>query len=339
MFVKTSAPTRIDIAGGTLDLWPIHQVLAKKATLNIAIDLYSSVEIRLRDDQTFVLQSTDLDIKSSGSFAEVCSAGTLPLLEKCLEAVWSFELPPIEVKCSALSPAGAGLGGSSSLAISILAALSAAKAKVNKEEYTLKEYELVDLAKDVEANLIHSPTGCQDYWAAVEGGCNLLKFPPGKVLIEQIPSQHIQKIAEYMIVCFSGQSRKSAINNWEVYKKVFDGDRELIAALEKIGGLTELCGEAAKAGDVGKLLEISKEEWQQRLKLWPNISTPVTQVIDRTCTAAGARFSRVCGAGGGGVMAIFCDPMHRQKVEKAAIKAGGVILETQISKSGLVVES
>ena len=56
-------------------------------------------------------------------------------------------------------------------------------------------------------------------------------------------------------------------------------------------------------------LQISQEEWRLRKNLWENIETPETVWIDQTAKTYGASFSRVCGAGGGGVMAVFfCEP-------------------------------
>ena len=138
-----------------------------------------------------------------------------------------------------------------------------------------------------------------------------------------------------MIVCYSGQSRQSAINNWEVFKRVFDGDQSLIQRLELIGREAESCAVALKSGDLSALLEHSQREWKLRVGLWPNIETERTRRIDLAAQAAGARFSRVCGAGGGGVMVIFADANIRAKVVAAATGAGGEILPAKISPQGV----
>ena len=50
MIVEATAPTRIDLSGGTFDLYPLYLFLDGGVTNNAAIDLYSKVRIETRDD-------------------------------------------------------------------------------------------------------------------------------------------------------------------------------------------------------------------------------------------------------------------------------------------------
>jgi hypothetical protein len=43
---EASAPARIDLAGGTLDLWPIHVLHPGSVTVNLAIDLRARARVR-----------------------------------------------------------------------------------------------------------------------------------------------------------------------------------------------------------------------------------------------------------------------------------------------------
>ena len=45
MKITATAPTRIDLAGGTIDLWPIHHLLDHKATVNVGITCTATVQI------------------------------------------------------------------------------------------------------------------------------------------------------------------------------------------------------------------------------------------------------------------------------------------------------
>ena len=73
-----------------------------------------------------------------------------------------------------------------------------------------------------------------------------------------------------------------------------------------------------------------------RKELCPGIETPETVAIDEAAIAAGAEFTRICGAGGGGVMAIFVDPKKRSAVIEACKEAGGTFLDAGIDMNGLV---
>ena len=59
--ISSKAPCRVDLAGGTLDIWPLYLFHAHPVTLNFAVDRYASCELRERPDRRIVLRSRDLD--------------------------------------------------------------------------------------------------------------------------------------------------------------------------------------------------------------------------------------------------------------------------------------
>lgn len=334
--VVTKVPTRIDLAGGTLDLWPIHQLLERKATVNIGISLDAQVQLVSSKDGKYHLTSQDLDRHVSGDFLEVVQTRSLPLVGMLIGSLWSADLPPIMISTSAKSPAGAGLGGSSCLGIAIAAALCQARYALGVAK-PIFERDLVRIVQDIEAKLIHAPTGCQDYWGGLRGGVNVIEFPPGGERVTTLDASSSEVLDDQLIVCFSGKSRASAINNWEIFKRLFDGDQQLLDRFQVIGELSERCAAAVKQQDFVKALQVSKEEWALRTALWPNIETAETKKLDHAALQAGAMFSRVCGAGGGGVMAVFCQPNKKTAVVNALTTAGGFVLNGKVSKSGLTI--
>jgi D-glycero-alpha-D-manno-heptose-7-phosphate kinase len=334
--VKASIPTRIDIAGGTIDLWPIHCVLNQATTVNIGITVDAEVRVATSPDGKFHFVSTDQNISETGDFAALAHSEKLPLLGLLLGTIWSPALPPVAITTTARSPAGAGLGGSSCLGIAIAAALFRLRKKAGGEDIESEEA-LVRTVQDAEAKLIHAPTGCQDYWGGLRGNVNILTYPYGKIVVRTLPASSVEGLAESLIVCYSGKSRQSAINNWEIFKRTFDRDTALIRQLNGIAELSHACGNAILKGNLNEAVQHSKQEWELRKQLWPNIETTETRAIDQAAVRAGAWFSRVCGAGGGGVMAIFAPPGKRAAVEAAASAAGGTIMAATIARTGLVV--
>src|SRR6185312_8863017 len=119
----------------------------------------------------------------SGSYETVVKTDRLPLIGKLLGALWRPELPPLKVTTAAKSPAGAGLGGSSCLGVTIAGALWHARQTLDRVP-ALSEDDLVRTVQDVEANLIKAPTGVQDYWGGMRGRVNILRFPCGKTTVE-----------------------------------------------------------------------------------------------------------------------------------------------------------
>ena len=59
MIIESSAPTRVDLAGGTIDIWPLYLFHPGAMTVNFALSLLASVRIETRDDNRVILESRD----------------------------------------------------------------------------------------------------------------------------------------------------------------------------------------------------------------------------------------------------------------------------------------
>ncbi len=62
MRIVTSAPTRIDLAGGTIDIWPLYLFHPGAQTLNAAISLRAQATIETRSDERIVITSLDTGV-------------------------------------------------------------------------------------------------------------------------------------------------------------------------------------------------------------------------------------------------------------------------------------
>ena len=60
MKISAKAPCRVDMAGGTIDIWPLYLFHTHAVTVNFAVDRYASCELDTRDDGRIVLRSRDL---------------------------------------------------------------------------------------------------------------------------------------------------------------------------------------------------------------------------------------------------------------------------------------
>ncbi|MFK7872253.1 MAG: hypothetical protein AB8C84_03645 [Oligoflexales bacterium] len=325
--IRTTAPTRIDLAGGTFDIWPIHQVFPQACTVNLGISLNATTTLQPNTSSECIIESEDQNTIIKGSLEEILQSKELPLHRAFLD-VYRHEISSgFHLKTKCLSPAGAGVGGSSCLAVTMLKALH------EWLDIDCSEHQLVATARDVEARVIHTPTGVQDYWGAVRGGANILSWPPGQEHVETYtwPTSWDSSI----LLCYSGKPRQSAINNWELYRRVFDKNPETLETFTEMAHTARQCASALRNHNLEKVFSASKEEWSLRRQLWPHLETDETKAIDTAATQAGAYFSRVCGAGGGGVMLIMTPPEHRQAVTQAVQTAGGQVLEALPTNQGL----
>jgi D-glycero-alpha-D-manno-heptose-7-phosphate kinase len=140
------------------------------------------------------------------------------------------------------------------------------------------------------------------------------------------------------VICYTGEPRNSGTNNWEITKRHIDGDAETFAIFEGIRDSSRDLREALLANDWIQTGEILKAAYPRRKNLSPNITTPqMDLLIDRALTN-GAIAAKVCGAGGGGCIAFFCEENRKTDVEKAlAEEKDAEVLRWNLCQRGLTV--
>jgi len=332
MIIESSAPPRVDLEGGTIDIWPLYLFHPGATTVNFALSLPARCHIETRDDGRIILESRDRKI----SFETHLSALEDLLLEERLELVSKlvhFFKPTTGFHLVAESsvPAGAGLGGSSALAIACIGALN--RLVGNRYE----ERKFVTIAANVESTVIKVPAGFQDYYPPLFGSVSCIHFNAEGIQREKL-SVNTEELERRIAICYTGEPRLSGINNWEIYKRHIDGDSELFELFEAIRDSARNMREALIADDWDRVAEVMKQAYPVRKRLAPTITTPQMDLLVEKALANGAEAAKVCGAGGGGCIAFFCSAGRRAEVEAALAAEEGVeVLDWKISHEGLVV--
>jgi D-glycero-alpha-D-manno-heptose-7-phosphate kinase len=330
MKVEARAPTRVDLAGGTVDIWPLYLFHPGAQTVNIAIRCYASCVVETRADRRLVFVSRDQGIRESyDSLAELSRGkSSLPLLREL--ALFFEPRRGLTISTSSQAPAGAGLGGSSALNIALCGAL----ARVTGKRSTRAQ--LLEIAKNVEAIVIRVPTGWQDYFPALYGGANAVHLQRDGVKREKLPIS-IAGLEKRFVLCYTGQPRNSAINNWEVMKAHIDGDTRVRRNFNQIATIASQMREAILANDWSDVAELLAQEWENRKRNFKGISTPtIDRMIDQT-SKNGTLAAKACGAGGGGCVVFLIKPGSKPEVERALSRMGGKIIPFAVSRSGLEV--
>src|SRR5262249_29388718 len=124
MIIEAKAPTRVDLAGGTLDIWPLYLFHPGALTVNAAVSRYASCVFETNGSRGIRLVSRNTKVEEYFlSFPPLVETKRyrLPLLAK----IANFSQPQANFTLTTDSeaPAGAGIGGSSAMAIAICAAL------------------------------------------------------------------------------------------------------------------------------------------------------------------------------------------------------------------------
>jgi len=332
MRVEAKAPARVDLAGGTVDIWPLYLFHAGAQTVNIAIRCYASCVIETRADRRIVFVSQDQEIRETyESLTDLgLKTSALPLVR---ELVMFFEpRRGVTVKTTSQVPAGAGLGGSSALNIALCGAL----ARVTGKHYTRTQ--LLEIAKNVEAIVIRVPTGWQDYFPALYGGANAVHLERDGVKRERLPLS-VHDLERRFVLCYTGQPRNSAINNWEVMKAHIDADPKVRRNFDQIVTIASQMREALLANDWNDVAELLALEWENRKRNFKGISTPkIDRMIEQTAKH-GTLAAKVCGAGGGGCVVFLVAPGTKSAVEQTLTRMGGRIINFGVSRNGLEVRS
>ena len=329
--IVAHAPCRVDLAGGTLDLWPLYLFHPGAVTVNFAVNILTRCKVtRLTDDK---IRLKSLDTKAEEefrNFGELCSARKFkhPLAGHLAR----FFAPDggFEIETHSESPAGAGISGSSALMIATTAALARYTGKkLDREQIRV-------IAQNIEAQLIKVPTGCQDYYPALYGGVSAIHLDPDGIhhaAVRVAP----EELDRRFVLVYTGAPRKSGINNWEVFKAHINGDKKIFHNFERIGEIARAMHHALSMADWKQVTKLIREEWKLRKTNSPRISTPMIEKLIAVALRQGALAAKVCGAGGGGCVVFLTEPENREHISAAIRSYGGHVLPAMVARDGLTV--
>jgi D-glycero-alpha-D-manno-heptose-7-phosphate kinase len=324
------APTRVDLAGGTLDLWPFYALLGECWTINFAIDVYSQVSLDVLDGKTVSLHSEDLGCKREYQSLESClerSADELSLLKQPL----GYFRPEVglRLQTKSFSPVGAGLGGSSSLMMCMLKTFSKAF------ERSLSVSEMVELAHNLEARVLKTPTGTQDYYPPALGGLLALKYTDVGCEYTKLNNSLIE---DKFFLVYTGKPHHSGLNNWQIFKALIDEDLNTWKCLEQLRRISDDMYQALSQNSSGAITDLLRQEYEWRVKLSPVFTCSEIERLEKTAMTAGAEAVKICGAGGGGCVMIWCGQEKRERVKEQCRKDGFQVLDAKLVKQGVQIQ-
>ena len=327
--IVASAPTRIDLAGGTIDIWPLYLFHPGACTLNAAISLRAHAEIESRTDGRVGLRSIDTHAEVvAARSSDLDGKGDLPLLSLVAR---EFGLRNATLITRGESPAGAGIAGSSALTIAACGALARWSGQ------PLTDVQLLEVAMNVECQTIGVPTGVQDYRPALYGGIAAVELHAAgirRVALDVDPRELERRI----VLAYTGAPRNSGTNNWEITKRHIDGDGQVFDCFERIRDTASAMRAAFERNDwdeVGRQIAI---EWENRRRLAPGVSTPAIDNLIARASAAGATAAKVCGAGGGGCVFCYGPPGAHDAIAAALAEGGARLLAYHVDLEGLRFE-
>jgi D-glycero-alpha-D-manno-heptose-7-phosphate kinase len=321
MRISVTVPTRIDLAGGTLDVYPLYLFEEGGLTINAAVNVFGHVVVEERQDDRISICSLDAGIEECyAGPEEMTTGGPLDLAKRALR----YYRPSrgLNVTLRSEAPHGSGLGASSALLMALSSALN------ELEDLGLSQDRIIDLGANIEAQTIGIPTGKQDYFPPLFGGICSIWFDVDGHQLERLDEDEelVTRLNERLILTFTNITRFSGVTNWAMLRRYIEREGDTVAHLRRIKQVALACRDVLKAGDLDEFARLLDVEWENRKLLAEGVTTPEIEDMVHAARQAGARASKICGAGGGGCMITYADPENADGVRRALVDAGATLM-------------
>lgn len=318
---RARAPLRVSFAGGGTDVAPFP---AREGglVLSATINRYAHGMLRPRADARIRVESLDLGVALEYG-ADEDPAGSEAGLELVTAAIAKLAPEPatprrrkldeargVEVFLRSSAPPGSGLGGSSALIVSLIGLLR------DFHKLALTDYEIAELAGEVERVDLGLKGGLQDQYAATFGGFNFIEFGADQVLVNplRIPDDLLLELEENLVLCFTGVTRAGDRIIEDQTNRYEAADDAALDGLRRQKELAVAMKDALLRGRLDDFGDLLGTAWEYKKRMSPRISTPTIDEAYAEAVAAGALGGKVTGAGGGGFMLFYCRPGTRHLV-------------------------
>ncbi|NUQ65489.1 MAG: GHMP kinase [Pirellulales bacterium] len=331
MIIRSKAPLRISFAGGGTDVSPYVEERGG-VVLSATIDMYAYGALQLRDDRSITVHSLDYDIVAKYDVdGELPYDGHLDLVKAVLRNMNNGNKQGLGFFLYSDAPPGSGLGSSSTMVVALIGLLK------HWHRLPLTQYDMAELAYQIERKDLKIQGGMQDQYAAVFGGFNFMEFSRSGVIVNplRVEREIINELECNLLLCYTGRTRLSAniiTTQVAAYER---RDRDVLEAMEELKRITIELKNALLQGrldDFGMLLH---DAWCNKKKLAKQITTSQIDQLYEVAREAGAIGGKILGAGGGGYLLLYC-PFDRKHLIAAAVeKLGGQVVPFTFDHYGM----
>lgn len=326
---RSKAPLRISFGGGGTDISPYPEDHGG-FVLNATINKFAYSSLTLREDKEINIHSLDY-----GTYSNYQEDESIKLED---------ELHLVRAICKKMNvgdgfnlflhsdaPPGSGLGLSSTLTVSIIGLIK------HLENLPLTDYDIAELAFDIERNDANVVGGKQDQYAATFGGFNFMEFLGNQTTVTPLHlRESVMDELEYRsLLCFTGKLRQSTTiirDQMERYSKM---ETEIHDALMESKKIATRMKDSLLTGRLNEFGNLLNQAWMQKKKFSSMISSPHIDEIYDTARKNGALGGKILGAGGGGFMLLFCGSDQKHSVSKAVREMNTDIVDFSFSTRGV----
>ncbi len=300
--IITQTPLRISFAGGGTDL---AEYFSRREGLVVsaAIDKVAYVIVSARYDEKIYVNYSRKEIVEQVKDIHhelVREAMALVGIQNGIEVTLLSDIPS----------GGSGLGSSSSFTVGLLNAF---------HQYQGEQVgpgQLAEEACEIEINRCGKEIGKQDQYMAAFGGIASFRFGrDGKVHTDRIKlaDSQLRDFSSNLFLFFTNQVRQSTDILCEQNRRT----PENLGCLDRIKALAYQAREAIQSGDFDRLGPLFDENWKLKKTLAGNITNDCIDQMYAQAMEAGASGGKICGAGGGGFLLLYCPPARQPALLKA----------------------
>ncbi|MGB0883948.1 MAG: hypothetical protein ACPGTG_04455 [Flavobacteriales bacterium] len=334
MKYRSKAPFRMGLAGGGTDVSPYSDEFGG-AILNATVNLFATTTITPRTDGKIIIRAADRDEELIYDSSETLPIDGLLDLQKGtynrIVSQFSKTKLAFEMVTNMDVSSGSGLGTSSTLVVSILGAF------VEWLKLPLGEYDIAQLAYDIERVDLKMAGGKQDQYAATFGGVNFMEFYGDKVIVNplRIKQGIVDELEFNLLLYYTKTSRESSKIIETQAGNAKNKSEKHVGAMHEVKKQAFLMKEALLRAELKSIGDILSVSWENKKKMADGITNAFLDSIYSKAVEAGATGGKISGAGGGGFMIFYCGNDTRYKVIKALNSFGGHVYNYQLTNQGL----
>jgi D-glycero-alpha-D-manno-heptose-7-phosphate kinase len=329
VLVRAKAPLRVSFAGGGTDVSPFPESEGG-VVLSATIDRYAYGSLSTRADGTISIESVDFGLSVDFPVDDVALDGRLDLVKAAIRRLSMDDTSGYDLVLRSAAPPGSGLGSSSTMMVALVGLL--------REYYALRlsEYEIAQLAWEIERRDLGITGGLQDHYAATFGGFNFIEFGEAVVVNPlRVRDATVNELELNLLLCYTGVTRESAHIIGDQTSRVVGQQGSTLEGLRAQKELAVAMKAALLRGQLDSFGELLGEAWLQKKKLSPLISTSLIDEAYDLARTNGALGGKVTGAGGGGYILFYCEFARKHRVAQALEKLGATVTEFSFERRGL----
>lgn len=330
MIVRSKAPLRISFAGGGTDVAPYPQERGG-AVLSVTINKYAYASLVTVDEPSITVHSLDYDIVAKyHTHEDLLPNGELDLVKAVIRRM-APDRRGIRMFMHNDAPPGSGLGSSSTLVVALVGLMR------HWLRQPLTDYQIAEMAYQIERADLGIVGGYQDQYAATFGGVNFIEFLPNAVIVNplRVREEYLNELEYSLLLCYTGRTRLSGHIVSRQRDSFISGKDKVVRALDTQKEIAIRMKYALLQGKLAEFGGLLHEAWQTKKDLDEGITNPQIDEMYQAARQAGAIGGKILGAGGGGFLLVFC-PFDRRRAIAAALEhAGGQLVDFGFEHRGL----